>query len=214
MFNRIKKFFKDLFHVNNMIKSDRYEWIEAGKEAEHVDLSKCFNTMINREIDRRSHSDEFVENVVAAMNETGIDFVTTEMCGIRWIKYYESELHVFWTPIDDVMPITTYSPAAMNRFISWMGERLNWDMLYVKMVLPSHHQAKRITSFFKRNAIPYRNFWQIPSVIGRVFISIEHFVSSKIFKKNQKEPQFGQIRPIIIENKLGDEQNEHSEQDD
>lgn len=162
-----------------------------------LDLSKSMVDLVKNEVNKNVVCDEMVENILATMNEKSVGFVTIKLLGIQWIKYYESDRHVFWTPVNNnCFPATTIGLEGYRTIIEWMSSRLEWEIAHVKIAIPSKFQHDKICSFFKRNKIPLRDFWRLP----RWFESILKWFGHKITGDDSGVKEF---RPIIIENKLG-----------
>ena len=167
-----------------------------------VDLAQSKKDLVKNEFYKNVICDKKIENLLTVMNEKGIGFVTMKLLGIEWIKYYESEHHVFWTPVDNsFFPCTTIGLDRYQTIIHWMTSRLEWEIAHVKIAIPSKFQHDKICSFFKRNHISFNKFWHKP----RWFDWIRKWFGRTIAGEEKELKEF---RPIIIEDKLGGVEND------
>lgn len=163
-----------------------------------IDLSESMKLLVDDVADANVICEEMKANLRAIMNEKGIGFVTMNLLDTTWIKYWESDRHVFWTPVDNlIFPSTYYSDNRFNSILEWLSSRIDWEIGHVKIAIPSKFQYKKIHSFFERNRIKCNDFWHKPSFFDKVI--------NWLSRKMNSDKEIREFRPIIIENKLGGE---------
>lgn len=163
-----------------------------------IDLSESLKSVVDDVADANVICEEMKSNLRAIMNEKGIGFVTMTLLDTTWIKYWESDHHVFWTPVDNsIFPSTNYSENRFNSILEWLSSRIDWEIGHVRIAIPSKFQHKKIRSFFERNKIKCNDFWNKPSFFDKVI--------NWLSKKMNSDEEIREFRPIIIENKLGGE---------
>ena len=163
-----------------------------------IDLSESMKLLVDDVADANVICEEMKANLRAIMNEKGIGFVTMNLLDTTWIKYWESDRHVFWTPVDNmIFPSTYYSEIRFNSILEWLSSRIDWEIGHVRIAIPSKFQHKKICSFFERNRIRCNDFWYKPSFFDKVI--------NWLSKKMNSDEETREFRPIIIENKLGGE---------
>lgn len=163
-----------------------------------IDLSESLKSVVDDVADANVICEEMKSNLRAIMNEKGIGFVTMTLLDTTWIKYWESDHHVFWTPVDNsIFPSTNYSENRFNSILEWLSSRIDWEIGHVRIAIPSKFQHKKIRSFFERNNIKCNDFWHKPSFFDKVI--------NWLSKKMNSDEEIREFRPIIIENKLGGE---------